>query len=209
MEVTFPEDYGKAELNGKDAVFTVTIHHITERDIPELTDTFVADNLQETYGWTTVTEMKQKLREDLSRHEVQLFLETYVMDNSTVDKYPASMIRYQQESQKYFYEDYAIYYEMEFEDFVTTYLGAASWEDWLEKSKTEMEDSVKYFLVMQAIVESADLATDEAAVEAYFIENGDADRYADLKEEYGMPYLKMIVLCQAAIDHVEEQAILE
>lgn len=209
VEVTFPEDYGKAELNGKDAVFTVTIHHIMERDVPELTDAFVADELQETYGWTTVAEMEQKLREDLSQHEVQLFLETYMMDNSTIEKYPASMIRYQQESQKNFYEDYAVYYEMEFEEFVTTYLGAASWEDWLEKSKAEMEDSVKYFLIMQAIVESADLVTDEATVEAYFVEDGGADRYAELQEEYGMPYLKMIVLCQTAIDHVEDQAILE
>ncbi len=209
VEVTFPEDYGKTELNGKDAVFTVTINHITEREVPELTDAFVADQLQETYGWTTAAEMEQKMREDLSRHEVQLFLESYMMENSTIDKVPSSMIRYQQESQEAFYQDYAIYYEMEFEAFVTTYLGAASWEEWLEKNKTDMEDSVKYFLVMQAIVESAGLETDEAAVEAYFVEEGGADRYAELKEEYGIPYLKMIVLCQSAIDHVGEQAVLE
>ena len=40
IEVTFPENYGKEELNGKDAVFNITINSIIETIVPELTDKF-------------------------------------------------------------------------------------------------------------------------------------------------------------------------
>ena len=46
VEATFPEDYGDEAVDGKDAIFAVTIHGIQKT--PELTDTFVAENLAET-----------------------------------------------------------------------------------------------------------------------------------------------------------------
>ncbi|MBV8423939.1 MAG: trigger factor [Candidatus Eremiobacteraeota bacterium] len=40
FDVTFPEDFPKAELAGKDASFTVTVHEIKERELPPLDDSF-------------------------------------------------------------------------------------------------------------------------------------------------------------------------
>ncbi len=37
----FPEDYGNAEMAGKDVVFTITVNAITKEDVPELNDKFV------------------------------------------------------------------------------------------------------------------------------------------------------------------------
>lgn len=45
VQVTFPEDYDGEEVAGKDADFAVTINSISV--MPELTDTFVAENITE------------------------------------------------------------------------------------------------------------------------------------------------------------------
>jgi len=43
VKVKFPEDYGNADLNGKDAEFKVTINSISEKVYPELNDEFAQD----------------------------------------------------------------------------------------------------------------------------------------------------------------------
>jgi trigger factor len=40
VSVTFPADYGAAELAGKDAVFTMTVHEVKEPELPPLDDAF-------------------------------------------------------------------------------------------------------------------------------------------------------------------------
>ncbi len=65
IEVTFPEDYGNEELNGKDAVFNITVNHIQEQKVPELTDEWVEENLSASRGWKTVDEMRSAISEDL------------------------------------------------------------------------------------------------------------------------------------------------
>ncbi len=209
VEVTFPDDYGKTDLNGKDAVFTVNLHYIQERQLPELTDAYVAETLQAEYGWASVEEMRQSVRDDLHRHEIEVYLENYVLENSNILSYPSAMIRYQQNSQQDLFQDYAAYYQTDFDTFLLTYLGAESWKDWLAENQDSIEQSVKYFLVMQAIVESADLQMDDQSVEAYFTQESDVSDFSALQAEYGLPYLKMIALCQAAIEHLSLQAYLE
>ncbi len=43
VEVTFPEDYGAAELAGQDATFTVKVKEVREKKLPELNDEFAAE----------------------------------------------------------------------------------------------------------------------------------------------------------------------
>lgn len=46
VNVTFPAEYGKAELAGKPALFKVKINEIHEKQLPELTDEFVQDTTE-------------------------------------------------------------------------------------------------------------------------------------------------------------------
>jgi trigger factor len=43
VEVSLPEDYGQAELAGKQATFAVTVKEVREKHLPELDDDFAAD----------------------------------------------------------------------------------------------------------------------------------------------------------------------
>ena len=64
INVKFPEDYQADNLKGKDAVFNITLHKITEKVYPELTDEFVKSHA----GVETVKEYKAKTRERLERN---------------------------------------------------------------------------------------------------------------------------------------------
>ena len=43
IKVTFPEDYGAKELAGKEAVFAIKLHDITEKILPEMDDEFASE----------------------------------------------------------------------------------------------------------------------------------------------------------------------
>lgn len=64
INVKFPEDYQSDNLRGKDAVFNITLHKITEKVYPELTDEFVKSHA----GVETVAEYKAKTRERLEKN---------------------------------------------------------------------------------------------------------------------------------------------
>lgn len=62
VTVTFPEDYNKAELSGKVAVFKVKIKEIKEKNLPELNDDFAKDVSE----FDTLEEYKTSIKEKLA-----------------------------------------------------------------------------------------------------------------------------------------------
>jgi len=64
IDVTFPSDYQSDNLKGKKAVFTIVLHKITEKKLPELTDEYVKAHS----GSATVEEYKKSVRERLERN---------------------------------------------------------------------------------------------------------------------------------------------
>ncbi|WP_010235636.1 trigger factor [Clostridium arbusti] len=58
VEVTFPEEYGKEELNGKKATFNVTIKEIKIKEVPAIDDEFV----KEVSEFDTLDELKNDIK---------------------------------------------------------------------------------------------------------------------------------------------------
>ena len=63
VPVTFPEDYQAEELKGKEAVFTVTLHKITGKVLPELDEEFAKK-----MGSDSVEAYRAKVKERLERN---------------------------------------------------------------------------------------------------------------------------------------------
>lgn len=81
-EVTFPENYGNADLAGKITTFEFIIHGVYVEQAPEdLTDEFVATNMAETYEVSTVDELLNLCRESVAYYYVM----NYLIYNSVVD----------------------------------------------------------------------------------------------------------------------------
>lgn len=65
INVTFPESYGKEELNGKAAKFEVEIKEIKVKELPELDDEFA----KEVAAVDSFAELKEKLKENFRKEQ--------------------------------------------------------------------------------------------------------------------------------------------
>ncbi|MFA5341669.1 MAG: FKBP-type peptidyl-prolyl cis-trans isomerase [Clostridia bacterium] len=209
IEVTFPIDYGKEELNGKDAVFTVTINYIVESVLPELTDEFISTTFGESNGWTTVEQMKAALSVQVQNVKISEYIQEYLEDNSTVKEVPEIIIDFQNNAVIRYYQDYADYYEMELDEFLIQYVNVESQEALLEQYKEENEKVARTHLIMQAVAEDAKIKATADDVQAYFTNYMTTEDYSEYEEIYGLNYLKLTALVQMVIDHIQSSAILE
>lgn len=65
INVTFPEEYGAADLAGQDAVFKIKLHEIKAKELPELDDDFVKDTTE----FDTVDELRADVKKKLEEAE--------------------------------------------------------------------------------------------------------------------------------------------
>lgn len=210
IQVTFPDPYeNNPALSGKEAVFNVTINYITETVTPEITDAFVSENLTTSYGWTTVEEMRASIKEELKKNAIYNFIQNYVVENSTVSSTPESIISYQEKSMLAYYQDYADMYGLSLVDFLTQYMGMASTDQLLASYSEQNLQQSKYFLIMQAIAEDLKITVSTDDVSTFFAKFMKTDDYSSYETNYGLPYLKQVVLIQTALDHIADNAIIE
>lgn len=126
IDVTFPEDYGNAEMAGKAAVFTITVKSISKSNVPELNDDFVAKVSKES---KTVEDYKKEVKKLLADNNQASAEETLVsnawsalMENVEVKKYPTEELQEMIDMIDSQYKQYAEMYGVEFTDFLETYL---------------------------------------------------------------------------------------
>jgi trigger factor len=67
VELTFPEDYGQAELAGQAASFAVTVKEVRHKQLPDLDEDFAADS-----GFDTLDELREDVRGRLRERDEQL-----------------------------------------------------------------------------------------------------------------------------------------
>jgi len=80
IKVDFPEDYGSKDLAGKQAMFTVKVHDVQEKDLPEVNEEFC-----EKFGITEggVDQLRSEVQENMARELDQTIrgqLKEQVMD---------------------------------------------------------------------------------------------------------------------------------
>ncbi|WPC41431.1 trigger factor [Clostridium sp. JS66] len=92
--VTFPEEYGKEELNGKEATFKVTVKDIKLKELPALDDEFA----KEVSEFDTIDELKADLKKKMeeanelrTKREYEEAVIDAVCENATID-IPKAMI---------------------------------------------------------------------------------------------------------------------
>ncbi len=88
ISVSFPENYGKEDLNGKPATFEVTVKEIKVKELPALDDEFA----QEVSEFDTLEELKNDIRNKISesnelraKREFEENLINAVVDNAKVE----------------------------------------------------------------------------------------------------------------------------
>lgn len=163
LNLSFPENYGSAELAGADVVFEVTVNKITTEQYPELTDAFV----QEISEFNTVAEYKKALeekilleKEDAAFYANKIEMLGQAVANATVIKYPQSMVDEFVTGMTAEYESYANMMGTDLDTFLTSYYGM-DLESFTAAANSMAQDTVAEQLVMIAIAKAEGLEVSE------------------------------------------------
>lgn len=208
VKVTFPEDYGQADLAGKPAEFAVTIHGIYEN--PEYNDDFVKENYPDM--GSTVAEYEQALKDEYYEGSLKDYVTNYVVDNSTVNKFPSKYLKNLKSTTKYSDVQSYEYMNKMYQQYG---MESGSFEDFIGMSDDEYNADIidraqkfaKADLVYQAILETEGITLTEADAEANVKEMYGGDEYYNNSvETYGKGYTNKSAVKNKAVDIALEGA---
>ncbi len=202
INVTFPEDYAKEDLQGKDAVFKITVNGIYS--IPELTDAYVKSEHGDVAS--TVEEYKEYLQDQHIEGKKESFAFLFVQNSATIKSYPNEYVRIQMGREKFF-EEQSFNYMKEF--------GLVeNWSDYIQMSDAEFEaevriraeETVKKQLLIQAIFESENMTVTQDDLNKVVLEfESDLSAYDQVIEEYGQGYIYQLAMEDIVKNFLVEQ----
>lgn len=166
VKVTFPEDYGKQELAGQEAVFTVTVKGIKRKEMAPLDDEFAKDvsefdSLEELRA-STLNNLK-KGKEEMAARQLKNAVLTKAVDNAEVE-IPVEMIDSQVESMYKNMEKRLFSQGITMEHYLQ-YTGSTP-EEVKTSIRGDAENSLKTTLVLEAIGSKEQVEATEDEVEA-------------------------------------------
>ena len=205
VEVTFPDDYFEASLQGSDALFITTINYINGDEIvPELTDEFVSEHLSHFQDVATVDELFENIQSFLHTNAIQQYIHEYISTQVVIDPIPEQLITYFTQMMLQQYAQQAMQFGMEIEDIIGMFYGFDSVEDFIEDSREDIESQARFSLVFQAVAEDVGITADVQDVADFFIEHFGSDDFSMFEEMYGLPWLKQFIRNQMVMDYISE-----
>lgn len=206
INVTFPADYHVAELQSADSVFEITLNFISESTTPELTDAWVAENLQAEYGWATVAQLREGGRAMIRDGAVRNYVEEFLMTQTTVSSIPASVRTWQTAAMMDYYRQMADQSGVTLEVFITNFLGVANEAAVIESNAAAIDEGARYALAIQAVAEWAGIEVTEADVAAFVLAQTGSTDVETFATQFGMPYLKQLALTEKVVQHLVDNA---
>lgn len=165
--VTFPEDYGAADLAGKEATFKVTVHEIKEKHLPEIDDELAKDvNID---GVETLDQLKDYIKANIktrkeSENENKFMDDLYkaIVASSKVEDSDA-LLEQEQGLMLQEIEQNLQRQGLNFE--VYQQFTGKSKDDIKEDIKPQAEERVKLNAILAAIIEEEKLAVSDEELE--------------------------------------------
>lgn len=211
VTVTFPEDYGNEDLNGKEAVFKTTLNYIKESKNPDLTDDWVASNLGETMNLNNIDELNDFVKNTMLYDQQASTVYSALHDKvSFAKELPQSVLDYYRDVVLYRVYSYAKNYGTTMTTLLKSGMLGTSYDSidaYLKDIQGSLNTITEQALLMQAIAEKQGLVCDTALMNQDFGKfYGTTDPSAYISS-YGENYIKMNVLqsevMQGLIDNVK------
>lgn len=181
IEVTFPEDYGRDDLNGKDAIFNITINYIVE----ENPDAALTDEIAAQYGFADAAALTAEVEEFVLSNARSEFV-SGIYDAAVVNEMPESVSKL---IEKYITFNIERNYGVDLETYASYYGTTA--EEYLAHG---VESVGKDFLAALAIAETEGLTVTEEDIENAGLESA--------VEVFGLPYVKRYLLLQDKVPNL-------
>ena len=211
VTVTFPEDYGNEDLNGKEAVFETTLNYIKETVTPELTDDWVKENLSKTMSLNNIDELKAFVKSTMLYDNQASDVYTALHDKvSYTDELPQIALDYYRDVLLYRIYTYAQKYGTTMDTLLSSGTLGTSYDS-VDAYLADANDSIKSItqqaLLMQAVAEKMGFKCDTETMNADFGRYYGTTDPSQYVTAYGENYVKMNVLqsdvMQNLIDNVK------
>ena len=211
VTVTFPEDYGNEDLNGKEAVFETTLNYIKESVTPELTDDWVKENLGESMSLNSVDELKAFVKSTMLYDNQASDVYTALHDKASyADELPQTALDYYRDVVLYRVYSYAKNYGTTMTTLLKSGMFGTSYDSidaYLEDIQGSLNTITEQALLMQAVAEKTGFKCDTATMNADFGRYYGTTDPSQYVSAYGENYIKMNVLqsdvMQNLIDNVK------
>lgn len=211
VTVTFPEDYGNDDLNGKEAVFETTLNYIEESVTPELTDDWVKENLGENMSLNNVDELKAFVKSTMLYDNQASDIYTALHDKvSYTDELPQVALDYYRDVLLSRIYTYAQNYGVDMATLLSSGMMGSTYDSvdaYLEDAHDSIRSITQQALLMQAVAEKMNFKCDTATMNADFGKFYGSTDPSQYVAAYGENYIKMNVLqsdvMQNLIDNVK------
>jgi trigger factor len=191
FSLVFPVEYHAKHLAGKPAEFTVTLHAVQEKQLPELTDEFV-----KTLGkFETVEELKANIRTGIEEEQKAKSIEerrVKILDTlvgSTTIEYPEVLVHEEESRMLREFASQAEMMGMNFNDYLTK-MGKTE-DDVRKEWNPQAKKRIAAELVLQAVAKDEEIVADSEEIEEeinktmqYYKNVEEAEKKIDLPRLY-------------------------
>ncbi len=207
INVTFPEDYQAENLKGKAAVFTVTVHKIMGKQLPELNEEFAKK-----MGSDSVDAYKAKVRERLEQNaksrsvnETENAIITEIAKGAKAE-IPEAMISRQEEASLQRMEYNLMYQGIKMDDYLS-YLGTTR-EEYKKNFEEEAKKMVLNQLIVEKIIKLEKIEATKEEVDAKIAEQAksvgkEADEYKKTMDPRQFEYIENDVIVTKLFDFLQ------
>ena len=214
LSVKFPEEYHAENLAGKDAVFTVKVNEIKEKELPELDDEFAKDVSE----FDTLEDLKadvkaklQKTKDEYADRELENKLVKMAAENATVE-IPEAMIDSQVENMVYDFEYQLKYQGLDLENYLK--FTNMSIEGLKEQMRPDAKSRVLNSLVIEAISKSENIEATEEDLEQELAKMAESykmevDKLKSTLRPSDMDYIKDTVVARKTVEFIKGNANLQ
>lgn len=212
LNLTFPENYGSAELAGKDVVFTVTVNSILlNGGYDSLTDEDIK-NYGMAYAdkeelWAAGEKLANERAEAAYDASVRSSAVSNVLEQSTVNSIPEYLV--EEEAQNYLNymtELCQSVYDIDLEGYVTMYYGMEM-DDFNSEVMDMSREAVKGYLVYEAIARAEGINVTQQEIEKRADEEAAEYGYSsgsELIDEVGFTTYRMYIVQGLVSDRLSE-----
>ena len=207
LNLTFPEDYGNADLAGQAVVFDVTVNKIEEKKNAILDDAFV----QRVSDFSTVDEFKadtmaalQEEKEQSAAQQVEDDAFAAAVDNSEYSLNEAA-VEQQYNNQLTYYENMFSSYGFTMESYAEM-IGQTE-DEFKETLHTAAENAIKQQLLIDAVAEKEGLIVEDADRES-LAENYGTD-LKTLQDTYGEDMVDQTALIYKVVEFIGSNAVVK
>ncbi|MFP4697439.1 MAG: trigger factor [Eubacteriales bacterium] len=212
VNVTFPDEYQKEELQGKPALFKVKIKEIKEKELPVVDDEFAKDvsefDTLDEYKEDIKTKLKEQQENEANQKKREAVIKKAI-ENAKME-IPEAMIDMQVDQMAQDFEQRIKYQGIELDQYLQ--MIGQNRLSFKEQFREQAENQVKSRLVLEAIAKAEEIDVSDEEIEEEIKKMAEmykmeVDKLKEAVTDHEKSHIKEDISIQKAFDLIVEQSV--